>query len=121
MSEHMMTENQATTYNAKPKKVSIQERAIPVGDFIVVNGYRVNLDTLKQQFAEGGYQAHETPHFLLDEGPIIAQYVIHCNHRNALADLMRKGRDVERRILAEAVRLHTEDRVLDYQNKTIVF
>jgi len=35
--------------------------------------------------------------------------------------MVRKGRDVERRVLAEAVRLHTEDRVLVYQNKTIMF
>ena len=56
-----------------------------------------------------------------DEGPIIAQDVIHCNHRDALTDLVHKGRDVERRVLAEAVRLHTGDRVLVYKNKTIVF
>ncbi len=57
----------------------------------------------------------------LDEGPIIAQDVIHCNHRDAITDLVRTGRDVERRVLAEAMRLHTGDRVLVYKNKTIVF
>lgn len=57
----------------------------------------------------------------LDEGPIIAQDVIHCNHRDTAEDLVRKGRDVERRVLAEAVRLHIENRVLVYENKTIVF
>jgi len=65
-----------------------------------------------------------TAHYItenLDEGPIIAQDVIHCNHRDTIDDLVRKGRDVERRVLAEAVRLHTEDRVLVYENKTIVF
>ncbi len=65
-----------------------------------------------------------TAHYItenLDEGPIIAQDVIHCNHRDTIEDLVRKGRDVERRVLAEAVRLHTEDRVLVYKNKTIVF
>ena len=65
-----------------------------------------------------------TAHYItenLDEGPIIAQDVIHCNHRDTVDDLIRKGRDVERRVLAEAVRLHTEDRVLVYENKTIVF
>ncbi len=65
-----------------------------------------------------------TAHYItenLDEGPIIAQDVIHCNHRDTVDDLVRKGRDVERRVLAEAVRLHTEDRVLVYENKTIVF
>lgn len=65
-----------------------------------------------------------TAHYVtsnLDEGPIIAQDVIRCNHRDTIEDLARKGRDVERRVLAEAVRLHTEDRVLVYENKTIVF
>ena len=65
-----------------------------------------------------------TAHYVtdnLDEGPIIAQDVIRCNHRDTVNDLMRKGKEVERRVLAEAVRLHTEDRVLIYQNKTIVF
>ena len=65
-----------------------------------------------------------TAHYVtdqLDEGPIIAQDVIHCNHRDTSKDLIRKGRDVERRVLAEAVRLHTEDRVLVFENKTIVF
>jgi formyltetrahydrofolate deformylase len=65
-----------------------------------------------------------TAHYVteeLDEGPIIAQDVIHCNHRDSVEDLIRKGRDVERRVLAEAVRLHSEDRVLVYNNRTIVF
>jgi len=65
-----------------------------------------------------------TAHYVtdvLDEGPIIAQDVIHSNHRDTLDDLVRKGRDVERRVLAEAVRLHLEDRVLVHENKTIVF
>ncbi|MBE3564807.1 MAG: formyltetrahydrofolate deformylase [Thermogemmatispora sp.] len=65
-----------------------------------------------------------TAHYVteeLDEGPIIAQDVIHCNHRDSIEDLIRKGRDVERRVLAEAVRLHSEDRVLVYKNRTIVF
>ncbi len=65
-----------------------------------------------------------TAHYVtdtLDEGPIIAQDVIHSDHRDTLSDLVRKGRDVERRVLAEAVRLHLEDRVLVHENKTIVF
>ncbi|MFW6051920.1 MAG: formyltetrahydrofolate deformylase [Myxococcota bacterium] len=57
----------------------------------------------------------------LDEGPIIAQDVIRCSHRDAVADLVRKGRDVEKRVLAQAVRCHLEDRILVYDNKTVVF
>jgi hypothetical protein len=49
----------------KSKKVSIQERSTHVGDFIIVNGYHVNLALLKERFTQGGYEAHETPHFLL--------------------------------------------------------
>jgi SAM-dependent methyltransferase len=47
------------------KRTPIQERAIVAGDFVVINGYRVNLASLKQRFTEGGYHIHETPHFLL--------------------------------------------------------
>jgi formyltetrahydrofolate deformylase len=77
-----------------------------------------------QAFERGVKLIGATAHYVtgnLDEGPIISQDVIHCNHRDTVEDLVRKGRDVERRVLAEAVRLHIEDRVLVYKNKTIVF
>ena len=57
----------------------------------------------------------------LDEGPIIEQYVVRASHRDSVDDLMRKGRDVERTVLAAAVRAHLEDRILVYDNKTVVF
>jgi formyltetrahydrofolate deformylase len=57
----------------------------------------------------------------LDEGPIIEQDVIRASHRDSLDDLVRKGRDVERSVLARAVRWHLEDRILVYANKTVVF
>lgn len=57
----------------------------------------------------------------LDEGPIIEQDVIRTSHRDTVEDLVRKGRDVERSVLARAVRWHLEDRVLVYGNKTVVF
>lgn len=75
-------------------------------------------------FERGVKLVGATAHYVtdvLDEGPIIAQDVIHCDHRDTLDDLVRKGRDVERRVLAEAVRLHLEDRVLVHENRTIVF
>lgn len=75
-------------------------------------------------FQRGVKLVGATAHYVtssLDEGPIIAQDVIRCNHRDTLEDLVRKGRDVERHVLADAVRQHTEDRVLVYENKTIVF
>jgi len=57
----------------------------------------------------------------LDEGPIIEQDVIRVSHRETAADLVAKGRDVERTVLSRAVRWHLEDRVVVYDNKTVVF
>jgi formyltetrahydrofolate deformylase len=84
----------------------------------------VGANPYQRAFLRGVKLIGATAHYVtenLDEGPIIAQDVIHCDHRDSTADLVRKGRDVERRVLAEATRLHTEDRVLVYENKTIVF
>jgi formyltetrahydrofolate deformylase len=57
----------------------------------------------------------------LDEGPIIEQDVVRASHRDSVEDLARKGRDLEKVVLARAVRSHLEDRVLVYGNKTVVF
>ena len=57
----------------------------------------------------------------LDEGPIIEHDVIRTSHRDAVEDLVRKGRDMEKVALARAVKWHIEDRVLVYGNKTVVF
>jgi formyltetrahydrofolate deformylase len=57
----------------------------------------------------------------LDEGPIIDQDVARCSHRDSIEDLVRKGRDLEKVVLARAVRLHLDDRILVYGNKTVVF
>ena len=78
------------------------------------------------------HQAHErgvkligaTAHYAtadLDEGPIIAQDVTPVTHRDSVDDLVRKGRDIERRVLARAVRYHLEDRVILNGRKTVVF
>jgi formyltetrahydrofolate deformylase len=65
-----------------------------------------------------------TAHYVttdLDEGPIISQDVEHITHADTPDDLVRKGRDIERRVLARAVRYHIEDRVLLNGSKTVVF
>jgi len=78
------------------------------------------------------HQAHErgvkligaTSHYAtkdLDDGPIIEQDVARISHRDTVEDLVRKGRDLERVVLARAVRLHLERRVLPYGRKTVVF
>lgn len=65
-----------------------------------------------------------TAHFAtgeLDAGPIIEQAITRITHRDDVPDMIRKGRDLERLVLARAVRWHLDDRVLVYNNKTIVF
>jgi formyltetrahydrofolate deformylase len=77
-----------------------------------------------QAFARGVKMIGATAHYVtadLDEGPIIHQDVEVISHADTPDDLVRKGRDIERRVLAEAVRLHLADRVLMNGNKTVVF
>jgi len=65
-----------------------------------------------------------TAHYVtceLDQGPIIEQDVARVSHRDDVEELVRKGRDLERRTLTRAVRLHLERRVLISGNRTIVF
>jgi formyltetrahydrofolate deformylase len=57
----------------------------------------------------------------LDEGPIIAQDVIHVSHRDSVHDLIRKGRILERNVLTQALQAHLDDRTLVYNNKCVVF
>ena len=61
----MIEKQPSTPSTPQAKKIPIQDRSILVGDFIVVNGYKVNRSSLKQRFTEGGYQVQETSHFLL--------------------------------------------------------
>lgn len=77
-----------------------------------------------QAFERGVKIIGATSHYVtedLDQGPIIAQSVAPVDHRDALADLVRTGRDLERMVLSTAVRLHVEDKILVRQNKTVVF
>jgi formyltetrahydrofolate deformylase len=78
------------------------------------------------------HQAHErgvkligaTAHYVtsdLDEGPIIEQDVERISHRDSPENLVRKGTDIERRVLARAMRYHLEDRVILNGRKTVVF
>ena len=77
-------------------------------------------------------QAHErgvkligaTAHFVtnvLDDGPIIAQQTIPVNHAHTVKDMVRLGREIEKSVLANALQLVLQDKVLLYHNKTIVF
>ncbi len=77
-----------------------------------------------QAFARGVKMIGATAHYVtedLDEGPIIHQDVEAISHADSPDDLVRKGRDIERRVLAQAVHWHLQDRVFMNGNKSVVF
>ena len=84
----------------------------------------VGADPYRQAYERGVKIVGATAHYVtaeLDAGPIIDQDVGRVSHRDAVEDLKRLGRDLERRVLARAVRWHCEDRVIVNGNKTVVF
>jgi formyltetrahydrofolate deformylase len=77
-----------------------------------------------QAFDRGVKLIGATSHYVtagLDEGPIIEQDVVRVTHRDTVDDMLYKGRDLEKVVLSRAVRWHLENRILVYQNKTVVF
>lgn len=65
-----------------------------------------------------------TSHYVteeLDAGPIIEQDVAHVSHSHSISDLIAKGRDLEKIVLANAIKLHTNRKVMVYNNKTVIF
>ena len=95
--------------------INIHHSFLPA--FVGANPYR-------QAYRRGVKLIGATAHYAtedLDEGPIIEQDVARAGHRDTVEDLIRKGRDLEEVVLARAVRLHVEHRVLVYGKKTVVF
>jgi formyltetrahydrofolate deformylase len=77
-----------------------------------------------QAFERGVKVIGATAHYAtpeLDQGPIIEQDVARVSHRDSVDDLVRKGRDLEKVVLARAVDLHLRNRIIVYGNKTVVF
>ena len=65
-----------------------------------------------------------TSHYVtteLDAGPIIEQDVVRITHKDAIEDLVNKGKDLEKIVLSRAVQKHIERKVLAYKNKTVIF
>ncbi|MCF6269653.1 MAG: formyltetrahydrofolate deformylase [Melioribacteraceae bacterium] len=78
----------------------------------------------KQAYERGVKMIGATSHFVtndLDEGPIIAQDIVRISHKDSVKDLVRKGRDLERLVLAKALHSFLDHRVLVHKGKTIVF
>lgn len=84
----------------------------------------VGAEPYKKAFERGVKLIGATSHYVteeLDEGPIIEQDVIRITHKDSLKDLIRKGKVLERLVLARALNLHVNNRVLNYGKKTIIF
>lgn len=97
------------------KIINIHHSFLPA--FIGANPY-------KQAYERGVKIIGATAHFVnnnLDEGPIIAQEVIHVNHAYNWRDMQRSGKDVEKVVLSRALKLALEDRIFVYENKTVIF
>lgn len=78
----------------------------------------------KQAFEHGVKVIGATAHFVnehLDEGPIISQVVEPVSHKDSVADLMRKGKNLEKRALSQALHSYCDYRIIQYKSKTIVF
>ncbi|NET40004.1 MAG: formyltetrahydrofolate deformylase [Cyanothece sp. SIO1E1] len=98
-----------------PQVINIHHSFLPA--FVGANPYhRAYERGVKIIGATGHYVTSD-----LDAGPIIEQDVVRISHRDEVADLIRKGKDLERMVLARAVRLHLQNRVLVYGNRTVVF
>lgn len=81
-------------------------------------------DPYGQAFKRGVKIIGATSHYVtndLDEGPIIEQDIIKISHRDSIDDLKRKGRDLERIVLAKALELHLNNSILVNDNKTVIF
>lgn len=98
-----------------PQVINIHHSFLPA--FVGANPYH-------KAFERGVKIIGATSHYVtdnLDAGPIIEQDVVRVSHRDEVEDLIRKGKDLERVVLARAVRLHLQNRVLVYGNRTVVF
>ena len=97
------------------KIINIHHSFLPA--FAGGNPYQQAYDRGVKIIGATGHYATEN----LDEGPIIAQDVIKISHRDTIADIQTKSKDLERIVLARALRLHLENKILVYGSKTIVF
>lgn len=98
-----------------PKVINIHHSFLPA--FAGANPYQ-------RAYERGVKIIGATAHYVtadLDEGPIIEQDVVRVSHRDEVQDLIRKGKDLERMVLARAVRSQVQNRVLVYGNRTVVF
>ena len=97
------------------RMINIHHSFLP--SFVGANPYRQAHDRGVKVIGATAHYVSE----ILDEGPIIAQDVVHVSHRDDVRALARRGRDIETTVLARAIRSHLEHRVLVFGNRTVVF
>ncbi|MDP8304962.1 MAG: formyltetrahydrofolate deformylase [Candidatus Chlorobium antarcticum] len=115
LARYMQVLSPAFVERWKGRVINIHHSFLPA--FVGGNPYR-------QAYERGVKIIGATSHFItseLDQGPIIEQDTVRVTHRDSVADLIRRGRDLERLVLARAVRLHSEHRILLNGSKTVVF
>jgi len=115
LAKYMRILSPAFVTNFEQQIINIHHSFLPA--FIGANPYR-------QAFERGVKIIGATAHFVsndLDEGPIIMQDVSRVDHSHSVKDMARAGRDVEKIVLAKALKLVLEDRVFVHGNKTVIF
>ena len=135
---HAVEQEMIEQLEARRVEVVVLARYMQILSGAFINRYPNRIINIHHSFLPafaGGkpyHQAYErgvkiigaTAHYVtaeLDQGPIIEQDVARVSHRDAVEDLITKGRDLEKIVLSRAVKLHLRNRILVYENKTVVF
>lgn len=136
--KHTQEEREISLLREKGIDLVVMARYMQILSDVMIKAFPMKIINIHHSFLpafQGGRPYHQayqrgvkligaTAHYAtsdLDEGPIIEQGVVRVSHREQPGELVRKGRDVERTVLSRAVAWHLDDRVLVYDNKTIVF
>ena len=126
------------TLNKKKIELIILARYMQIIPSKIVQLYKNNIINIHHGFlpafkgARPYHQAYNkgvkiigaTAHYVtneLDEGPIIAQDIVHINHRHSIKNIIQLGREIERTVLYKAVKSHLEYKIIVHNNKTIIF
>ena len=115
LARYMQILSESFVENYVNRIINIHHSSLPA--FIGANPY-------KAAFERGVKFMGATAHYVtsnLDQGPIIAQDIVNISHRDSVSDMKRKGRDIEKIVLAKAIWAHINHQVMVHQNKTVVF
>lgn len=115
LARYMQILSETFTQSFPDKIINIHHSSLPA--FVGADPYR-------SAYKRGVKFMGATAHYVteeLDAGPIIVQDVIPISHRDSISDMKRKGKDIEKIVLAKAIWAHINHRVIMYKNKTVIF